>query len=77
MVYIDKARNPLGRMLMSHMIADTKDELHDMAKRLNLRREWFQDGSKPHYDISQSKKTLALSLGAIEVTERELVRLLK
>jgi hypothetical protein len=56
------------------MIADTEQELHIMADRLNLNRKWFQkDASFPHYDISKGYKAKALSMGAIELERRPFV----
>lgn len=73
-VYVDNPRNPLGRMKMCHMIADTFDELWQIAYDLDLKEEWFQrDASFPHFDISLSKRRQAVALGAIECTSRELV----
>lgn len=72
-VYVDRARNRWGRMVMSHMLADTLDELHAMADKIGVARRWFQPLSSPHYDISQRKRALAIQFGAIEVTRRELV----
>lgn len=69
-VYVDDARNPLGRMKMCHMLADTDDELHAMAASLGLRLSYFQGD---HYDIALSKRKLAVKLGAKEVSSRELV----
>lgn len=64
-----------------HMFADTPAELHAFAKRLGLRREWASDHTQPrsnlHYDLVPSKRTLAVRLGAREVTRAELVNLLR
>ncbi len=74
-VYVDDARLPFGRMLMSHMLATTETELHCMAGAIGLRRQWFQQHSRPHYDVSQAKREAAIHLGAIPVTQREIVRI--
>lgn len=75
-VYVDDMwRVPMGRfgrMKMSHMVADTEEELHGMAERLGLRK-WFQNAaSGAHYDISMSKRGEAVKFGAVEITMREL-----
>ena len=59
-VYIDKTRNSFGRMVMCHMLADSLDELHAMASKIGLKREWFQPKSTPHYDVSLTKRKQAL-----------------
>jgi hypothetical protein len=76
-VYVDDMyRFPMGqfgRLKMSHMIADTDDELHSMADRIGVARRWFQNlGSGPHYDIAMTKRELALQHGARAVTLRQL-----
>lgn len=76
-VYVDQARNRLGRMLCCHMVADTLPELHAMADAIGMRRDWFQDGSSPHYDVSLTRRRQAVQLGAIEVNRRDLVRILR
>lgn len=75
-VYVDDMHlYPLGqfrRMKMSHMVADTLDELHAMAARIGVARRWFQDKlSGPHYDIALSKRALAVRYGAREITLRQ------
>jgi len=54
------------------MVADSIDELHEMATRLGLRR-WFQAGNRPHYDVCKSKRKIAVSLGAIEADEQRII----
>lgn len=58
-VYVDKFRALYRGMVMGHMVADTRAELHTAAENLGLQRRWFQDTPKssvPHYDISRSKR---------------------
>jgi len=74
-VYVDDMRASFGRMIMSHMLADTIAELHAMADTIGVRRKWFQGCRKaswPHYDIAMSKRTLAVQAGAQQLTRLEL-----
>lgn len=67
-VYVDDVRWPFGRMIMCHMWADTEEELHDMAAKIGIRRQWFQEPPKAswkHYDISLGKKAEAIARGAV------------
>ena len=58
-----------------HLVSDTSlDELHEFASTLGLRREWFQSGSIPHYDLTGNVYELAIASGASLVSSRELVR---
>ncbi len=70
-VYIDKPRWRWKGKLWCHITADSAVELHDFAKRLGLRRDWFQDGRLPHYDTVFHDK--ALRLGAVLVDSRIIV----
>jgi hypothetical protein len=79
-VYVDKARNGFGRMIMSHMIADTPAELHAMADSIGVARRWFQAPPKAsfwHYDIAQSKKAIAIAAGALECDRNAFVDALR
>ena len=68
-VYVDNMQAAVGRMLMCHMIADSDEELHAMADRIGVSRRWHQKAGTDHshYDISLSKRALAVAAGAIEV----------
>lgn len=67
-VYVDHARIHFRGMLMCHMFADSRDELETMARRLGLKKNWYQKGSTlEHYDVSLSKRALAIKKGAIAV----------
>lgn len=50
-----------------HMLSTDMDELHEMAANLGLQRRWFQDRLWPHYDLTASKRRLAIKIGAISV----------
>jgi len=73
-VYVDHYFAQYGRMQMSHMIADTPGELHEMADRIGVQRKWFQKhASIPHYDVCKSKRELAIKLGTIPMERRDFV----
>lgn len=72
-IYVDDMNAKYGRMLMVHMLADSDEELHEMADKIGVNRKWWQAPPKhdSHYDICLSKKAKAVSLGAIEITWRQ------
>lgn len=72
-VYVDDFKAAYGNMRMSHMLADSDDELHAMADQIGVARRWHQNGmSGSHYDIAQSKVALAIKAGAVAVTVRQM-----
>lgn len=77
-VYVDVLRDWGWRLGPScHLIADSNEELHAFAARIGLRRSWFQTTRDPHYDLTVSKRALAVELGAIELQDRPFHDLLK
>lgn len=58
-----------------HLTADSPYELHAMANRLGLKREWAQMDrpSFPHYDLTREVRELAVACGAIELTRNQAV----
>lgn len=81
-VYVDRSIYGYGRMIMCHLIADTPEELHEMAAKIGVARKWFQDPqtmnvSFPHYDIAKSKRALAVAAGAVECDRRAFVEAIR
>lgn len=83
MFYVDDlyAWGKVGRHSeWAHVMTDDltpagREKLHEFARRLGLRRAWFQDDPMhPHYDVTANKRALAIRLGAQAVTSAELVR---
>lgn len=78
-VYVDDLMtcipNPNWRWSKScHLIADTVDELHVFARRIGMKRTWFQNDSRlPHYDLNENRRRVAVKEGAIELDRREFV----
>lgn len=75
-VYVDDYNAPFRGMIMCHMIADTTEELLHMVDIIGVKRRWIQYPGKycEHFDICISKKKLAISYGAIEISTKDLVR---
>jgi hypothetical protein len=89
-VYVDDSRIPakVGRheSTWCHLIADSQAELHEFAMQLGLRRSYFQpgtprgDGSPSplwHYDVTEGKRKQAVALGAVQITWRDSVRIIR
>ncbi len=77
-VYVDELRTypntPLRYKTWCHMACDGEEaELHQMAQRIGLRRAWYQDKNPrlAHYDLTPSRRVLAISEGAISVDGME------
>lgn len=66
-----------------HIIADTEKELVEFAINIGLKKEWLQKGTKrkpytiPHFDLTRSKRKVAIQLGAIEINMKEMARRIK
>ena len=78
-VYVDNSKNRYGRMVMCHMLADSSEELNAMARLIGLNNKWLQHKGeyKEHYDISLSKRKLAVDFGAIEIGRNQLASIIK
>lgn len=80
-VYVDtmktpykQPRYPFRKLVLSHMIADTEQELYAMAEKIDLNWNHVHRGSTLHFDVSQSKKKLAIQHGAVELNRRDFIK---
>lgn len=75
-VYVDDmytiSLGNFGRMKMSHLMADTTEELLSMVDKIGVQRRWIQYKGKSteHFDIAKGKRELAIKSGAIPVSMR-------
>ncbi len=84
-VYVDDLftavpRTPRGQYLgdqWCHLMADSDEELHTFAARIGMKREWAQlDARRPwlnHYDLTPTRRTLAIEQGAQELGLEQIV----
>ena len=77
MVYVDQAREREGNATISHLLADTIEELHGMADRIGLESSSFHPGSIPYYDCSQGKRQQAIKLGAVVIGRQKVRELIE
>lgn len=82
-VYVDDMRlkAKVGRYsgYWSHLFADTHEELEEFARKLKLKPEWIQyPGTKnEHYDVIDTKRALAIKLGAEKVSWRKTAEIME
>ena len=61
-----------------HLLADSVEELHVFARRIGLKREWFQERNHlAHYDLTAGMRRKAIAAGAVQVTETRLRKLVR
>jgi len=68
-VYVDDAVHLWRGRRWAHLMADTLDELHGMAQRLDIPRRAFQNKtSGAHYDVPSELRERAIELGATAIS---------
>jgi len=68
-VYVDDAVHLWRGRRWAHLMADTLDELHEMAQRLDIPRRAFQNKtSGAHYDVPSELRERAIALGATAIS---------
>jgi hypothetical protein len=57
-VWVDDMEAPFGRMIMCHMVADSRQELDEMADKIGVARKWIQkpNTDREHYDICKAAR---------------------
>lgn len=81
-VYVDELRKyphalPFFREGACHMSADTQLELIEFALSIGLKPAWIQRPGTPyeHFDLTVSKRKLALAKGAVFRPVKDWIRL--
>lgn len=69
MIYVDQfPGNGWGRWQGGgHLLTSDISELHSLAIKIGLKVEWYQLKTCPHYDLTASKRKLAIKHGAKEI----------
>ena len=59
-----------------HMVStESESELHTFAAHLGLRRDWYQEDNRPHYDLTTTRMRLRAKYhGAVVVSKKMLVQ---
>jgi hypothetical protein len=79
-VYVDPPIWERHERLWCHLLGDDEDELHAFAAAIGCRRGRYQ--SRParpwvdHYDIDEERRRMAIELGAVALTRREVCELI-
>lgn len=73
--YVDNVAIKWRGKTWCHLVADSLNELHETARQLGLRREWFQaTASYPHYDLTTQTRVRAIRLGVLLGDRRQIIR---
>ena len=80
--YVDAVRSypdaGLRHTDFCHLLADTREELHEIAAALGVPRRFFQDHPvRWHHDLPAPLRDRALELGAVEASREQVVALLR
>jgi len=86
MIFVDEAKDitaflrpgnrippRLRKAKWCHMWSDNNvEELHLFAELIGMKREWFQNKPGfPHYDLTETRRLVAISKGATAIPLRE------
>lgn len=79
MIYIDRLRFYENYGYAAHMISDVSiEDLHNFAKENGIHKRFYHSSKKhPHYDIIAENYNRAIKGGAVVVSSKEIIRILK
>ena len=73
-VYVDRASVAFKGRQWCHLMADTLDELHQFAQRMNIDARLFhRDASYPHYDITLDMRLMVIANGAMDADRKMII----
>lgn len=74
MIYVDDSNEPYDKIITCAMVADTSDELMNVARRIGVPSFWIDNANTPfeHFDISLDQKRKAICEGAIEISQKDM-----
>lgn len=62
----------------SHLVSNDLDALHRFARSIGLHRRWFHNKPmRPHYDVRGEMLAKAIRAGAVPVSSKKVVKLLR
>lgn len=78
-VYVDDMKANFRGYVMCHMLADTTKELLAMADKIGAAHKYIQNPGTPkeHFDIPLERRAVAVRHGAIEISRREAVAIVR
>lgn len=78
-VYVGSERIKQRDYILSVLVADTVEELHEMAEKIGAASVWFQHSGLgiPHYKLAQQLCKYAISLGATRIDEAEMTKVVE
>ena len=75
-VYVDKYPEWIAPAVSywgggGHLFGTDLEELHQFARLIGIKREWYQYVGFPHYDLTRNKRSLAIMKGAKRIRSEE------
>lgn len=75
--YLDDSRNPINASVTCRLLADTRQELCEMAAALDLKpyKIWDPDTPLEHFNVSRTTRSAAILRGCVQIAQRDFLLL--